>query len=99
MNSSYRGLDEKEFVVRIRVSNNGVVTTAVAELSHGALTLTARGEGRAHPATEMSQVREDLAVGRALSELGRQLRAAAADEYATAVDSIGNPTAAGRSAA
>jgi hypothetical protein len=85
--------------VGIRVSNKGVVTTAVADLSQGAFSLRARGEGRAHPATETRQVREDLAVGRALIELGRQLDAAASDAYTTAVGSIENPPAASRSVA
>jgi hypothetical protein len=96
MNKSDRGLDEKELIVRIRVSNQGVVTSAVADISQGASTLRARGEGRAHPATEMRQVREELAVGRALTELARQLHAAAANQHAIEVGSIEDPPASSR---
>jgi hypothetical protein len=86
------GFDETEFKVRVRVADKGVVTTAIASLSYGQTTLTARGEGRAHPASQMRRVRKQLAVGRALAELGRKLQSAAADEYTSAAESAGART-------
>jgi hypothetical protein len=93
------GFDDTEFKVRVRVADRGVVTTAIASLSHGQTTLTARGEGRAHPASQMRRVRKHLAVGRALAELGRKLQAAAADEYTSVVNSVTEPKGSSRSVA
>ena len=89
--------ENTEFTVSIRVADKGVVTQAIANLSQGETTLTARGEARAHPARDMREVREHLAVCRALTELGRKLQATAADEYACAVKATSEATAASRS--
>ena len=91
--------DSREFTVTIRSADKGVVTEAITNLSHGVTTLTARGEARAHPATQMRHVREHLAVGRALTELGRKLQAVAVNEYASAVKVTSGATASSRSAA
>ena len=91
--------DETQFKVRIQLANEGVVTTAIAILNRGGSTLTSRGQGRAHPAAEMRHVREDLAVGRALVELGRKLQSAAADEYGSAVKSMREPAVPSRAVA
>jgi len=49
--------DSREFTVTIRSADKGVVTEAITNLSHGVTTLTARGEARAHPATQMRHVK------------------------------------------
>jgi carbamate kinase len=91
--------DKTELKVTIEIADEGVVTTAIAQLNQPGSLLTAHGEGRAHPATAMHEVRQDLAVGRALTELGRKLETEACDEYVSALRSMHQPSAPARSVA
>lgn len=88
--------DKTALKVSVDVADEGVVTTAIATFNQRGSLLTARGEGRAHPAAAMYEIRQDLAVGRALTELGRKLEAAACDEYSSVARSMHQPRVPGK---
>jgi hypothetical protein len=92
-------IDKTELNVNVEVADMGVVTTAIAKLNRRGSSLTGHGEGRAHPAAAMRDVRQDLAIGRALTALGRRLEADACEEYASAVRSMGRSRVPTRSVA